>query len=670
NLLVGLADLRRPLVLILDDFHLITNPDVLDSVGLFLARLPPQLRLVLITRADPVLPLHRLRIAGQLVEIRSRDLTFTQREASELFALEGLDLRDDQVATLLARTQGWAAGLRLAAMSLDRADVDAGVDRVTGSDRAIAEYLIGEVMQRLEPGQRDFLLRTSVVDKLCGDLADRITGRNDGQQVLEDLLATNAFVTASDDNRWFTYHPLLRDLLRHRLALEQREAGLEIHRRAAAWLAADGDPIESIRYSIKAEDWDAAGRTMISCIPRIVSAQAGALAFAVEPMARRANVAPGLFELIAACAYHLQQRDYLAMSRDTVEGREYLDDAPPDLRASAAVLLDVFDLAVVRMKGDAGGAVDLATRILRTLDGATRSQVPLARHFRAIATTNLGVGQLWTDDIDAAERTLIDAERQLADLGLELTLLNVVAYQAMLDAMVGRCRRADRRARAAMEQVNRRGWGSETQGLGLHLAMGMMLATRGHADAATKALTLGLAASGPQTDRAIRLGLAIASVEVALQRGDVVAALESDARVRSGMARTPDAPPQLRRWADVAGAAALIAAGRVAEAQDRLGELTDERGFSAAWQRVWLARAHLETGALHQAEEVLRPMTEPGWLYREPVVAARLMLAIIAEKQHRDGIALAHVTRAVDLAQPEGIRRPFLQLAGRLSGTL
>ena len=126
NLLVGLADLRRPLVLILDDFHLITNPDVLGSVGLFLARLPAQLRLVLVTRADPVLPLHRLRIAGQLVEIRSRDLTFTQREASELFALEGLDLRDDQVATLLARTQGWAAGLRLAAMSLDRADVGRG----------------------------------------------------------------------------------------------------------------------------------------------------------------------------------------------------------------------------------------------------------------------------------------------------------------------------------------------------------------------------------------------------------------------------------------------------------------------------------------------------------------------------------------------------------------
>ena len=153
-----------------------------------------------------------------------------------------------------------------------------------------------------------------------------------------------------------------------------------------------------------------------------------------------------------------------------------------------------------------------------------------------------------------------------------------------------------------------------------------------------------------------------------MQRGDVVAALEADAR---GAGRAdPDAgrAPQLRRWADAAGAAALIAAGRVAEAPDRLGELTDERGFSAAWQRVWLARAHLETGALHQAEEVLRPMTEPGWHYREPVVAARLMLAIIAEKQHRDGVALAHVTRAVDLAQPEGIRRPFLQLAGRLIG--
>lgn len=672
NLSAGLPDLRRRVVLVLDDFHLIRNQEVLDSFGRLLARLPDRLRLVLITRSDPVLPLHRMRVAGELVEIRSRDLAFGRSEAAELFALEGVQLRDDQLDTLLARTEGWAAGLRLAAMSVDHDDVDASVERVTGSDHAIAEYLVGEVMGRLVPAERDFLLRTSLVDRLCGDLADSITGRTDGQLVLEKLQATNAFVTALDgEDRWFSYHPLLRDLLRHRLLLEQRDAAPEIYRRVAGWMRDHDDPVEAIRYSIKAQDWGSAGRTLLSCIPRILSIQAPALATALEPMARRANVAPGLFELIAACAYHLQRRDYAAMARDNIEAREYLDQAPADLRPSAAALLNLFDLAVARMGGDAVRTVQLCENLLQTFDRASRSEIPLARHFRSIATTNLGVGKLWTDDVDEAERLLAEAERQLADLGLDLTALNVVAYQALLDAMVGRCRRADRRTRVALETVDRRGWGSETQGMGLHLAMGLILLARGHAEPASRALGHGLAAtSGTETDRAVRLGLAVASVEAAVLRGDVASAMEADLRVQAGIARTPVTPIRMRRWADVAGAAALILGGRPADAIDRLGELAPDRGFSAAWQRVWLARALLDTGALHRMDGVLRPMTEPGWQYREPVVFARVLLAVLAERQHRDGVALAELSTAVDLAQPEGIRRPFLLLGDRLTGIL
>lgn len=399
--------------------------------------------------------------------------------------------------------------------------------------------------------------------------------------------------------------------------------------------------------------------------------QAPALASAMEPLARRANVAPGLFELLAACAYHLQRRDYASMAQDTIEAREYLDLAPPDLRPSAAVLLDLFDLAAARMGGDATTVVELSTGLLRTLARASRSEIPLARHFRAIATTNLGVGKLWTEDVDEADRLLVEAERQLADLSLDLTSLNVTAYQALLDALVGRYRRADRRTRTALENVDRRGWGSETQGMALHLALTLVLAARGQAESAARAAARGLAAtSGTETDRAVRLGLAIASVEAAVLRGEVAAALEADIRVQAGIARTPAIPIRMRRWADVAGAAALIHGGRPVEAIDRLGELAPDRGFSAAWQRVWLARALLDTGALHRMDAVLRPMTEPGWQYREPVVFGRLLLAVLAEHQHRDGVALAELTAAVDLAQAEGIRRPFLLLGDRLTGIL
>ena len=671
-MLAGLADLRRRLVLVLDDFHLIKNPEVLSSVGLLLERLPERLTLVLITRADPVLPLHRVRVAGRLVEIRSRDLAFSPAEAAELFASEGLRLRDDQLEILYARTEGWAAGLRLTAMSLDRDNLDASVERVTGSDRAIAEYLIGEVLQRVAPDEREFLLHTSVVDRLCGDLADAITGASDGQQILEHLQATNTFVTALDtENRWFRFHPLLRDLLRHRLVLEQREQVPELHRRVAAWLASHGDPIESVRSSIKAADWEQAGRTMLACIPLILSAQAPALAKAIEPMVRRANEAPGLLELLAASAFHMQRRDYGSMGRDTAEARQYLDSAPSDLRASATVLLDLFEQAACRMTGDSARQIELCRGILRTLDETPRRDVPMGRHFRAIATNNLGVGQLWVDDIDAADRSLADAEQQLADLGMELAVLNTGSYQALLDAMVGRCRRAERRSRAALENIDRRGWGSEIQGMSLHLALSLVLASRGHGDQAARAVARGLAATaGIHTDRAIRLGLAIAAVEVAVLRGDAAGALEADSRVQAGILRTPSTPIRMRRWADAAGASAMILSGRPAEAIDRLGELAKDRGFSAAWQRVWLARALQDTGALHRMDAVLRPMTEPGWQYREPVVFARLLLAVLAERQHRDGIALTELTAAVDMAHAEGIRRPFLLLGDRISGML
>jgi LuxR family maltose regulon positive regulatory protein len=671
GMLSRFADLRHHLVLVLDDFHLIRNPEVLESFAVLLSHLPERLRLVLTTRADPLLPLHRLRVAGQLTEIRSRELAFTLDEAADLFALEGFELSADQVDHLHRRTEGWAAGLRLAAMSLDPTDLEKSISQVTGSDRAIAEYLIGEVLDRLDPADREFLLRTSAVDRLCADLADRLTDRTDGQRVLDDLRATNAFVTSLDgDDVWFTYHPLLRELLRHRLLLEHRDLVPELYRRAADWLAGHGAPIEAIRYSIRAGDWDGAGRMLLACIPKILSVEAPALAAAIEPMARRANEDPGPFELIAAAAFHVQRHDYSAMRQNTLDGRQYLDTAPAEVRPTIAVLLDLFEAAGARSTGDADLVAERCRAILQVLETTPRRAIPLAPHFRAIATTNLGVGLLWTGDLDAADIAFGESERQLADLGMELTLLNTKASQAVVDAMAGRYRRAERRAREALEVVERRGWSSETQGLALHLAMGMVCCARGQADLAVRAFARGLAVGTPQMDRMVRLGLAIGSVEAAVLRKDVAAALEADARVRAGLARTENAPVRLRRWAAMAGAQALLAAGLPAEAVDRLGEPADDRGFSTAWQRVWLARAQLELGSLPRVEDLLRPVIEPGWQYREPVVAARLILAIVAAKQHKDGLALSHLSTAVELARPEGIRRPFLQLGGRLAGVM
>lgn len=672
DVMLGRFDgLDRPLVLILDDFHLITNPDVLDAVAAMVEHRPPRLRLVITTRSDPVLPLHRLRVTGQLTEIRGRQLAFTPAEAAELLTAEGLDLAPEQRADLYRRTDGWPAGLRLAAMSLDRDDPAGSIERLTGTDRVIAEYLLEEVVDRLDLADREFLLRTSVVDRLCADLADRLTGGSDGQRVIDRLVSSNAFVTPLDEaNRWVAYHPLLRDLVRHRLTLERSTMVPLLNRRVADWLGEQGEPIGSIRYAIRAGDWAGAGRTLLTCAPRILSADASALAAAVEPMARRAATHPGLYELIAANIVHLQRQEFTALQRNSVDSRQYLDSAPPDLRPTAAVLLDLFDLAHCRMSGDGERLIRLSLDIRATVRENRHSQLHLARTIDGAASTNLGVGQLWTGDEPAAQESFMDAERQLAGPDSELPQLGVAAYRSILDAMVGRFSRAERQARQGLDLVERRGWAAETQVLGLYLGLGMALTARGQADAAAGILGRGLAVSTWQTDRPVRLGLAIGSVEAAVLRSDVAAALTADARVRDGLARSPALPDPIRRWAAAAGAAALIGAGRPEEAIERIGDPGDGHGFSSAWQRVWLARAHLELDHLSRVEDVLRPVTELPWRHREPMVAAQLLLAVAAERHHRPGSAANHLGTAVELAHAETIRRPFLQLADRLGRLL
>ena len=159
-------------MLVLDDFHEITSDSVLEAFGRLVDHQPAPLRLVVLTRADPVLRLHRLRVSGQLTEIRTDDLAFTEPEAAELFDLQGMHLQPDQLDVLRSRTEGWPAGLRLAAMSLDPADIEGGIARFSGSERSVADYLIGEVIDRLSAQDRDFLLKTSITEKLNGDLAD------------------------------------------------------------------------------------------------------------------------------------------------------------------------------------------------------------------------------------------------------------------------------------------------------------------------------------------------------------------------------------------------------------------------------------------------------------------------------------------------------------------
>ncbi|HEY9336317.1 MAG TPA: AAA family ATPase, partial [Kribbella sp.] len=269
-----------PTVLVLDDYHAIEALDVHEAVAFLLDHLPDQLHLVLSTRADPPFPVARLRARGQLTEIRVDDLRFAEPEAGAfLNDVMGLRLAGDDVRALEGRTEGWVAGLQMAALSLRGAPDAAGfIDAFTGSHRFVIDYLADEVLARQPADVRDFLLRTAVLDRLTGPLCDAVTGRTGSSQVLDELDRGNVFVVALDPDRvWYRYHHLFRDVLRARLLAEHPEELPRLHRAASDWYAAQHLAPEAVRHALAADDHERAGRLIEEALPEVRRARQDAM---------------------------------------------------------------------------------------------------------------------------------------------------------------------------------------------------------------------------------------------------------------------------------------------------------------------------------------------------------------------------------------------------------
>ena len=262
RLLSELRSLDEPVVLVIDDLHELCSADAEAWLERFVARLPPRLTLVLATREEPRLGLHRLRLAGDLHELRDADLRFTLDEARELLEASGVELTAEGLGLLHERTEGWAAGLRLAAISLaEHPDPERFVREFSGSERTVAGYLMAEVLERQSPEVRGMLLRTSVLERVSGPLADAMTGGTGSERMLQELEEANAFVTALDAGRsWFRYHHLFADLLRLELRRVSPEIVGALHRTAAHWHEEHGFAVEAIRHAQAAKDWAHATR--------------------------------------------------------------------------------------------------------------------------------------------------------------------------------------------------------------------------------------------------------------------------------------------------------------------------------------------------------------------------------------------------------------------------
>src|SRR5215207_7658914 len=257
-----IAALSGELTLFLDDYHMIDSESVHEVVSFLLEHLPPNIHLVIASRIDPPLPLSRLRARNQMMELDAADLSFTSEEAATfLNSVMGLDVSAEDVAALERRTEGWIAGLQLAALSMrDRKDIPGFVRAFSGSHRDVLDYLAEEVLERQPEQVRQFLLETSIADYLSGALCDALTVRSDSQEMLERLERDNLFVVALDDERrWYRYHHLFADFLRGRLKRENPEGLSESHLRAAAWYEREGWAPEAVEHALAAgeDEWAA-----------------------------------------------------------------------------------------------------------------------------------------------------------------------------------------------------------------------------------------------------------------------------------------------------------------------------------------------------------------------------------------------------------------------------
>src|SRR3712207_200105 len=271
-LLNEISTIPDDFVLVLDDYHVVDARAIDDALVFLLEHLPPRMHLVIATREDPHLPLARLRARGQLTELRASDLRFTLSEAAEfLNSVMGLGLSAEDIAALESRTEGWIAGLQLAALSMrGREDVSGFIRAFAGDNRYIVDYLVEEVLQRQPERIRSFLLQTSILERLSGPLCDAVTGQADGNARLEALERGNFFVVSLDDQRhWYRYHHLFADVLHTQILAEQPEQIATLHRRASAWYEQNGLLADAVHHALAAADFARAADLVELAVPAL-----------------------------------------------------------------------------------------------------------------------------------------------------------------------------------------------------------------------------------------------------------------------------------------------------------------------------------------------------------------------------------------------------------------
>jgi LuxR family maltose regulon positive regulatory protein len=669
-LLHGLEELASPVVLVLDDVHELTEPRVLHGIELLVRHAPPQLRLVLSTRADPPLPLHRLLVSGRLTQLRAADLAFTVAEVAELLAEYDYrsELSDDDLAVLQARTEGWAAGLRLAAVSMQhQPDLHRFVTELAGDERSLAGYLVSEVLEQQPAEMRSFLVRTCVVDQLSGELADALTGRDDGERTLARLERANAFVVALGSRRdWYRYHPLFAELLRYQLRREAPHEVTELRRRAARWYAGHGLPVDAVQQAVTMRDWGFAAELIAEHgFGVALHGQDQGFRDLLDRLpAGAARLAPELALLTAS--ERIASGDEAEASLQLAREQERM--LADDRRARFTLILATCRLLRAGRAGDldevlAAGREALAAHAQL---GAGDDMGGVAAAARAVALSGLGSAELWSGELDAAEVHLLAGQAAALWAGLDDVRLDCLSALALLHAVGGRLGLAVRTGEAAV------GLAGEHAGAAPAVAGALLALAWAHYqrdDLATAGSYLERASEGAGTapDRPLRAAIRMVGGRLRYAQADPVGALAELGAVRRDLAGW-DPPQLLSRWLATIEAELPLAAGDAASATALRGS-ADTGKPVAAPEAVVLARRQLAADDPAGTVRTLSPFlagTMPA-ADLDTRIRAWLLHALASHALDDVGHAAASLRHAVDLAGPEEHRRIFLDAgaAGR-----
>jgi LuxR family transcriptional regulator, maltose regulon positive regulatory protein len=662
RLLTDLAPLQDRLWLMIDDAHLLDAREVLPQLELLVLRAPPELKFVVAARRDLRLGLHRVRLEGELTEIRAADLRFSLAEARALFRAAGVEVSADALARLHGRTEGWAAGLRLAALSLaGHPDPERFAAEFSGTDRTVAEYLLAEVLDRQSEEVRRLLLRTSVLERVSGPLADVLTGRSGGERILQDLEQAGAFVVSLDARRsWFRYHQLFADLLQLELRRAEPNERPALHGAAAGWLAGHGHPIEAVRQAQAAEDWDLAARLLSEHWLDLYLSGRGATL--VELLARfPCRVVAASPELTAVqVAGDLVRGALQDAGRHLAAAAGAAAAVPADRRGRVPVMLAVLRLFLARRLADFPVVAEEAQRLLADAGAADAISAGMGEDLRAAALISLGIAEIWALRFTDADRHLtqgVALARRIGRPYLELHGLVHGAHGMLLfrpDAAQAEW------SRQAIELAGRHGWAEEPLAGMAYAQLGIMLLYQGRLAEAEPWLQRAERTLRTEVEPAAGMSLRYARAVLELARGhyqEALAAFRGAEKLAATLAGQHTCVTSMRsRMLQT-----MVRLGQTERAEQALAELGEDERASAE-MRTAVAALRLAMGDPQAAADALAPVLDGPV---SGVRRVRMVTALLLEARARDALgdqaAAGRVLEQVlDITEGTGILLPFL----------